>query len=93
MLLHEAIAFAAEHGAKRLITVSPVGVERLLTCIDGQPNLRVGLKFVFCNYFLLAVKASCFYAKKKTQSELKRSILINSRPYLINTNKGTVCGI
>jgi len=92
MLLHEAIAFAAEHGAKRLITVSPVGVERLLTCIDRQPNLRVGLKFVFCNYFLLAEKASCFYAKK-TRSELKRSILINSRPYLINTNKGTVCGI
>ena len=29
-LLHETIAFAAEQGAKRLITVSPVGVERLL---------------------------------------------------------------
>lgn len=30
MLLHEAIAFAAEQGAKRIITVSPIGVERLL---------------------------------------------------------------
>lgn len=29
-LLHEAIAFAAKKGAKRIITVSPVGVERLL---------------------------------------------------------------
>lgn len=50
MLLHEAIAFAAENGAKRVITVSPVGVERLLSragvnahragppmIIDGHP--------------------------------------------------------
>lgn len=29
-LLHEAISFAAENGAKRIITVSPIGVERLL---------------------------------------------------------------
>lgn len=29
-LLHESIAVAAENGAKRIITVSPVGVERLL---------------------------------------------------------------
>lgn len=29
-LLHEAITFAAENGAKRIITVSPIGVERLL---------------------------------------------------------------
>lgn len=29
-LLHETIAFAAENGAKRIITVSPAGVERLL---------------------------------------------------------------
>jgi acyl homoserine lactone synthase len=29
-LLHESIACAAAHGAKRLITVSPVGIERLL---------------------------------------------------------------
>lgn len=29
-LLHEAIAFAAKNGAKRIITVSPVGIERLL---------------------------------------------------------------
>lgn len=49
-LLHEAIAFAAEKGARRIITVSPVGVERLLSragvhahragppmIIDGQP--------------------------------------------------------
>jgi acyl homoserine lactone synthase len=30
-LLHETIAVAAAQGAKRLITVSPVGIERLLT--------------------------------------------------------------
>lgn len=30
MLLQEAIAFAASQGAKRVITVSPIGVERLL---------------------------------------------------------------
>lgn len=29
-LLHESIAVAAENGAKRIITVSPIGVERLL---------------------------------------------------------------
>lgn len=29
-LLHESIACAAAHGAKRLITVSPIGIERLL---------------------------------------------------------------
>lgn len=29
-LLKESIAFAAAHGAKRLITVSPLGIERLL---------------------------------------------------------------
>jgi acyl homoserine lactone synthase len=29
-LLHKAIACAAAHGAKRLITVSPIGIERLL---------------------------------------------------------------
>ncbi|PKD38234.1 N-acylhomoserine lactone synthase [Methylomonas sp. Kb3] len=29
-LLHESIAVAAENGAKRIITVSPVGIERLL---------------------------------------------------------------
>lgn len=29
-LLRESIAFAAAHGAKRLITVSPLGIERLL---------------------------------------------------------------
>jgi N-acyl-L-homoserine lactone synthetase len=29
-LLRESIACAAEHGAKRLITVSPIGIERLL---------------------------------------------------------------
>jgi N-acyl-L-homoserine lactone synthetase len=29
-LLRQAIACAAEHGAKRLITVSPIGIERLL---------------------------------------------------------------
>ena len=29
-ILHEAIACAAAHGAKRLITVSPIGIERLL---------------------------------------------------------------
>lgn len=29
-LLHEAIACARAHGAKRLITVSPIGIERLL---------------------------------------------------------------
>jgi acyl homoserine lactone synthase len=49
-LLHEAIAFAAKNGAKRIITVSPVGIERLLNragvrahragppmIIDGHP--------------------------------------------------------
>jgi N-acyl-L-homoserine lactone synthetase len=29
-LLHQAIACAKAHGAKRLITVSPIGIERLL---------------------------------------------------------------
>jgi N-acyl-L-homoserine lactone synthetase len=29
-LLHESIACAAAHGARRLITVSPIGIERLL---------------------------------------------------------------
>ncbi|SFH02482.1 N-acyl-L-homoserine lactone synthetase [Duganella sp. CF458] len=29
-LLHESIRYAAAHGAKRLITVSPIGIERLL---------------------------------------------------------------
>jgi N-acyl-L-homoserine lactone synthetase len=33
-LLHEAIAHARRRGAKRLITVSPLGVERLLRKID-----------------------------------------------------------
>jgi len=48
--LRQAIACAAEHGAKRLITVSPIGIERLLrhtgvhahragppTIVDGHP--------------------------------------------------------
>ncbi|MDQ2822953.1 MAG: N-acylhomoserine lactone synthase, partial [Pseudomonadota bacterium] len=29
-LLRQAMACAAEHGARRLITVSPIGIERLL---------------------------------------------------------------
>lgn len=49
-LLQQAMAYAAGHGAKRLITVSPLGVERLLrkagfdahragppTIVDGHP--------------------------------------------------------
>lgn len=49
-LLRQAIACAAEHGARRLITVSPIGIERLLrhtgvqahragppTIVDGHP--------------------------------------------------------
>ena len=49
-LLRQSITFAAAHGAKRLITVSPIGIERLLrragfhchragppTIIDGHP--------------------------------------------------------
>jgi acyl homoserine lactone synthase len=49
-LLRESIAFAAANGAKRLITVSPIGIERLLrragfhchragppTIVDGHP--------------------------------------------------------
>ncbi|MBU2839264.1 GNAT family N-acetyltransferase, partial [Acidithiobacillus thiooxidans] len=41
-LLEESIACAASHGAKRLITVSPIGVERLL---GGSKNSPLPVKY------------------------------------------------
>lgn len=53
-LLKKSIACAAEHGAKRLITVSPIGVERLLrragfhSCRAGDPVVIEGEPVVAC---------------------------------------------
>lgn len=53
-LLHESMACAASHGAKRLITVSPIGVERLLQNIGvnayraGPPMIVDGQPVVGC---------------------------------------------
>jgi len=53
-LLQEAIAIAAAHGAKRVITVSPVGVERLLkrtgfhTHREGPPMIVDGHPIFAC---------------------------------------------
>lgn len=53
-LLHESMACAVSHGAKRLITVSPIGVERLLQNIGvdayraGPPMIVDGQPVVGC---------------------------------------------
>lgn len=52
-LLHEAVACAAGYGAKRLITVSPVGVERLLRK-TGLRSHRAGPPMVIDGHPLFA---------------------------------------
>lgn len=57
-LLQEAIAYAALQGAKRVITVSPVGVERLLKRTGfhshraGPPWLLMGIRFLHVGLIL-----------------------------------------
>ena len=61
-LLEESIACAVSHGAKRLITVSPIGVERLLSRSEfhahraGPPMIIDGYPIFACWFELYATK-------------------------------------
>lgn len=54
-LLHETIAFAAENGAKRIITVSPAGVERLLNHAGVQAH-RAGPPTIIDGHTIFAYR-------------------------------------
>jgi len=53
-LLRESIDYAARHGARRIITVSPIGIERMLNRLNVQaqrvanPKLVYGQKILAC---------------------------------------------
>lgn len=56
-LLHESIACAIAHGARRLITVSPLGIERLLHRIlhkSGHYAHRAGAPMLIGGHFVFA---------------------------------------
>jgi acyl homoserine lactone synthase len=64
-LLKRAIACARQHGAKRLITVSPVGIERLLRCAGirsrrAGPPMVVGGHPIFACWIDLADESTFF---------------------------------
>lgn len=59
LLMREAMAVAAAHGAERLITVSPVGIERLIRRLGirahrAGPPVRFGAQAVFACWIEVA---------------------------------------
>jgi N-acyl-L-homoserine lactone synthetase len=58
-LLRESIACAVAHGAKRLISVSPIGVERLLRR-TGIRSHRAGPPMIVDGHPIFACWIDCF---------------------------------